>query len=66
LKLRRTLVVLRRVLSAARTFHVFLQPDRTHFSGGTLVLPGLPNHILRILDVLDMGAIWPAGLWKPT
>jgi magnesium transporter len=56
LKLRRTLVVLRRVLYPLReTFHVFLRPDHTHFSGGTLVyFQDLYNHILRILDVLDM------------
>jgi magnesium transporter len=56
LKLKRTLVVLRRVLYPLReTFHVFLRPDRTHFSAGTLVyFQDLQSHILRILDVLDM------------
>jgi magnesium transporter len=56
LKLKRTLVVLRRVLYPLReTFHIFLRPDHTYFSASTLVyFQDLYNHILRILDVLDM------------
>jgi magnesium transporter len=56
LKLKRTLVVLRRVLYPLReTFHIFLRPDHTYFSVSTLVyFQDLYNHILRILDVLDM------------
>src|SRR5262245_32076999 len=56
LKLKRTLVVLRRVLYPLReTFHIFLRPDHTYFSTSTLVyFQDLYNHILRILDVLDM------------
>ena len=56
LKLKRTLVALRRVLYPLReTFHIFLRPDHTYFSASTLVyFQDLYNHILRILDVLDM------------
>ena len=48
--------MLRRVLYPLReTFHVFLRPDHTYFSAGTLVyFQDLHSHILRILDVLDM------------
>jgi len=63
LKLKRTLVVLRRVLYPLReTFHVFLRPDRTHFSGAMLVyFQDLHSHILRIVDVLDMERDMTAG-----
>ena len=56
LKLKRSLVVLRRVLYPLReTFHVFLRPNHAYFSAGTLVyFQDVYNHILRILDVLDM------------
>lgn len=56
LKLKRTLVALRRVLYPLReTFHIFLRPDHAYFSASTLVyFQDLYNHILRILDVLDI------------
>ena len=63
LKLKRTLVVLRRVLYPLReTFHVFLRPDRTHFSAAMLVyFQDLHSHILRIVDVLDTERDMAAG-----
>jgi magnesium transporter len=56
LKLKRSLVVLRRVLYPLReTFHIFLRPDHVYFSAGTLVyFQDVYQHILRILDVLDI------------
>jgi magnesium transporter len=56
LKLKRTLVVLRRVLYPLReTFHIFLRPDHAYFTAGTLVyFQDVYGHILRILDVLDI------------
>lgn len=56
LKLKRSLVVLRRVLYPLReTFHIFLRPNHTYFSAGTLVyFQDVYSHILRILDVLDI------------
>lgn len=56
LKLKRGLVVLRRVLYPLReTFHIFLRPDHVYFSAGTLVYSqDVYQHILRILDVLDI------------
>jgi magnesium transporter len=48
--------VLRRVLYPLReTFHIFLRPDHSYFSAGTLVyFQDVYQHILRILDVLDL------------
>jgi len=56
LKLKRSLVVLRRVLYPLReTFHIFLRPDHAYFSASTLVyFQDVYQHILRILDVLDI------------
>jgi len=56
LRLKRTLIALRRVLYPLReTFQVFLRPDHVWFSAGTLIyFQDLYNHILRLLDVLDI------------
>jgi magnesium transporter len=56
LKLKRSLVVVRRVLYPLReTFHVFLRPNHTYFSANTRVyFQDVYSHILRILDVLDI------------
>jgi magnesium transporter len=56
LKLKRSLVALRRVLYPLReAFHIFLRPDHSYFSAGTLVyFQDVYDHILRILDALDI------------
>jgi len=56
LRLKRTLIALRRVLYPLReTFQIFLRPDHVWFSAGTLIyFQDLYNHILRLLDVLDI------------
>jgi magnesium transporter len=56
LKLKRSLVALRRVLYPLReAFHIFLRPDHSYFSAGTLVyVQDVYDHILRILDALDI------------
>jgi magnesium transporter len=56
LRLKRTLVMLRRVLYPLReTFQVFLRHDHAYFSAGTMVyFQDVYNHILRILDVVDL------------
>jgi magnesium transporter len=56
LKLKRTLIQLRRVLFPLReAFQIFLRPDHTYFSPGTLVyFQDVYQHILRILDGLDI------------
>lgn len=56
LKLKRTLIALRRVLHPLReTFQIFLRPDHAYFSANTLVyFKDVYDHILRILDVLDL------------
>ena len=56
LKLKRTLVTLRRVLNPLReVFNVFLRRDQPMFSPNTLVyFQDVHDHVLRILDVLDM------------
>lgn len=56
LHLKRTLVALRRVVNPLReVFHVFLRPEHPFFSAATRVyLHDVYDHILRILDVLDI------------
>jgi magnesium transporter len=56
LQLKRILVTLRRVLYPLReTFNVFLRRDQSMFSANTLVyFHDVHDHILRILDVLDI------------
>jgi magnesium transporter len=56
LKLKRTLVTTRRVLYPLREiFNVFLRHDQPMFSANTLVyFQDVHDHILRILDVLDI------------
>lgn len=55
LKVKRTLVQLRRVLFPLRdTFHVFLRPDHQYFSPGTTAyFQDVYQHLLRLLDGLD-------------
>jgi magnesium transporter len=56
LKLKRTLVHLRRVLFPLReTFQIFLRPDHVYFSPGTRIyFQDVYQHILRMLDELDI------------
>ncbi len=56
LRLKRTLVKLRRILYPMREiFHVFLRRDHPFFSANTRVyFQDVYDHILRILDVLDI------------
>jgi magnesium transporter len=56
LKLKRTLVTLRRLLNPLREiFNVFLRRDQPMFSSNTIVyFQDVHDHILRILDVLDI------------
>ena len=56
LTLKRRLFLLRRVLDPLRdAFHVFLKRDRPMFSAGTVVyFQDVYDHMLRILDVLEM------------
>ena len=56
LKLKRTLVTLRRLLSPLReVFHVFLRQDRPMFSPNTRVyFQDANDHVLRILEVLEI------------
>lgn len=56
LRLKRALIALRRILYPLReVFHLFLRPDRTFFSADTRVyFQDVYDHILRILDVLDI------------
>lgn len=56
LKLKRTLVQLRRVLFPLReTFQVFLRPDHAYFSPGTRIyFQDVYQHVLRMLDELDI------------
>jgi magnesium transporter len=56
LRLKRTLIALRRVLYPLReTFHVFLRREHPFFSANTVVyFQDVYDHILRILDVLDI------------
>jgi len=63
LKLKRTLVTLRRVLYPLRDiFNVFLRREKPIFSADTLVyLQDVQDHVLRILDVLDIERDMVAG-----
>jgi magnesium transporter len=56
LALKRKLFSLRRILDPLRdSFHVFLKRDRPMFSAGTVVyFQDVYDHMLRILDVLEM------------
>jgi magnesium transporter len=56
LRLKRSLFALRRVLHPLREiFQVFLRRDHAYFSPGTSVyFQDVYNHVLRILDVLDI------------
>ncbi|HEX6986974.1 MAG TPA: magnesium/cobalt transporter CorA, partial [Planctomycetaceae bacterium] len=56
LRTKRTLVTLRRVLYPLRDiFHVFLRRDHSYFTPETLVyFQDVQNHVLRILDVVDI------------
>lgn len=56
LKLKRTLVALRRVLYPLReTFHTFIRRDHPFFTANTRVyFQDVYDHVLRILDVLDI------------
>ena len=56
LKMKRTLIALRRVLIPLReAFQVFLRPDHLYFSAGTVVyFKDVYQHILRILDGLEI------------
>jgi magnesium transporter len=56
LRMKRSLFRLRRVLYPLReAFHVFLRPEQTMFAAATHVyFQDVHDHILRILDVLDM------------
>jgi magnesium transporter len=56
LALKRKLFSLRRILDPLRdAFHVFLKRDRPMFSAGTVVyFQDVYDHMLRILDVLEM------------
>jgi magnesium transporter len=55
-KLKRTLIRLRRVLYPLReTFQIFLRPDQPYFATGTRVyFQDVYQHILRILDGMDV------------
>ncbi|HUQ71610.1 MAG TPA: magnesium transporter CorA family protein, partial [Planctomycetaceae bacterium] len=55
-KLKRTLIRLRRVLYPLReTFQIFLRPDHAYFAPGTRVyFQDVYQHILRILDGMDV------------
>jgi magnesium transporter len=55
-KLKRTLIRLRRVLYPLReTFQIFLRPDQAYFSPGTRIyFQDVYQHILRMLDGMDV------------
>ncbi len=63
LRLKRTLVALRRVLYPLReTFHIFLRPEHPYFSAATrMYFQDVYDHVLRILDVLDIEREMVAG-----
>ena len=63
LRIKRSLVALRRILFPLReVFHVFLRHDRPFFSADTRVyFQDVYDHILRILDVLDIEREMVAG-----